>query len=232
MKNSMLIASFALITTVFLFSCTQTPEGDKAATSEAQEAAAGAGVDYNVDLAASTIEWIGAKVTARHSGTLALKSGTVKVDGANLTGGKFVIDMNSLKVTGPAGTDAGMNQNLQGHLVSPDFFDVATYPEAVFEITAVTPTTETVTEANDPNQTEISRYKVTNPTHKISGNLTMKNVTKNVEFPAQVTVTETGVEAIAKFNIDRTQWGITYPGKPDDLIRNEIYIGLALKASK
>jgi polyisoprenoid-binding protein YceI len=156
----------------------------------------------------------------------------VTVDGDNLTGGSFVIDMNSLTVTGPEGTDPGMNANLQGHLMSPDFFDVPTYPEAVFEITGVTVTTDTITETDDPVQTEVNRYKVTNPTHRISGNLTLKDQTKNIEFPAKVSITNGTVEAMAKFTIDRTNWGITYPGKADDLIRNEVYIGLALKANQ
>jgi hypothetical protein len=37
---------------------------------------------------------------------------------------------------------------------------------------------------------------------------------------------------VITFNIDRTQWNIVYPGKPDDLIRNEIHPGISLKASK
>lgn len=232
MKNSFYHITLLFAAGLLVASCAQTPESDQAATTEAQDAAAAAGATYAVDLSASTLEWIGAKVTARHSGTLALKSGSLTVDGENLTGGSFVIDMNSLTVTGPEGTDPGMNANLQGHLMSPDFFDVPTYPEAVFEITGITVTTDTIVETEDPGQTEVSRYKVTNPTHRISGNLTIKDQTKNIEFPAKVTVANGTVEAMAKFTIDRTNWGITYAGKADDLIRNEVYIGLALKANQ
>ena len=218
---------------MFLFSCKNAPDSDKAVTTDAKEVTdAAAGEALNVDVAASKVAWIGTKVTANHSGTLPVKSGQVNVAGGAIAGGKFTLDMTGIAVTGPAGSDAGMNEKLKGHLTSPDFFDVANYPEAVFEITAVTPFTETVTEPEDPNQAAISEYKVSNPTHKVSGNLTLKNITKNIEFPAKITVTDGAVDAIAKFNIDRTQWEITYPGKPDDLIRNDIHLGIALKAAK
>jgi hypothetical protein len=60
----------------------------------------------------------------------------------------------------------------------------------------------------------------------------MKGITKNIEFPARVTISDNSVDALAKFNIDRTQWDIVYPGAPDDLIRNEVNLGIALKANK
>ena len=84
----------------------------------------------------------------------------------------------------------------------------------------------------DPRQEEINKYKVTDPTHLVSGNLTLKGVTKNIEFPARITVSGNSAEAIAKFNIDRKDWGIVYPGKPDDLIRDAIHLGISIKAAK
>ena len=40
-----------------------------------------------------------------------------------------------------------------------------------------------------------------------------------------------GVDAVAKFNIDRKLWNIVYPGMPDDLIQDMIWFGISLKAS-
>jgi hypothetical protein len=57
-------------------------------------------------------------------------------------------------------------------------------------------------------------------------------VTKNIEFPARITVSGNTAEAIAKFNIDRRDWNITYPGQPDDLIRDDIHLGISIKAVK
>ncbi|MBA2500140.1 MAG: YceI family protein [Chitinophagaceae bacterium] len=60
----------------------------------------------------------------------------------------------------------------------------------------------------------------------------MKGITKNVTFPAKVTVTDNTINAIAKFNVDRTQWNVVYPGQTNDLIRNEIHFGIKVKATK
>jgi polyisoprenoid-binding protein YceI len=96
----------------------------------------------------------------------------------------------------------------------------------------VQPFSGTVQDSADARQEDISEYRVANPTHTISGNLTIKGTTKNVQFPARVTVSGNQLDALAKFNIDRREWNITYPGQPDDLIRDEIHIGIAIKASK
>ena len=60
----------------------------------------------------------------------------------------------------------------------------------------------------------------------------IKGIEKNIEFPAQITVTDESVRAQAKFNIDRKQWDISYAGAPDDLIRDEIHLGIYLMAMK
>ena len=111
------------------------------------------------------------------------------------------------------------------------FFDVAANPEATFTITSIAPFSGTAKDSADPRQESISKYKVTNPTHTVSGNLTIKGVTKNITFPAQLTVSGSSADAIAKFNINRKDWDIVYPGKPDDLIRDEVHLGIALKAT-
>lgn len=231
MKISQFTLSALMAGALFLTACQNTPESDKAVTTDAQAVTTPAGGEvFTVDPSNSTIEWIGSKVTALHSGTIAIKDGQVTVANGALTGGKFTLDVSSITVTGPEGTDPGKNSYLQDHLHSEDFFNVAAFPEGVFEITKVTPFTGTVAETNNPTEAGLNKYRVANPTHTVSGNLTLKNITKNIEFPARITVTDSGVDALAKFNIDRTQWDITYPGKPDDLIRNEVHLGINLKA--
>jgi len=154
------------------------------------------------------------------------------VNNGALTAGRFTMDMANMVVTGPKGSDATGNTKLLGHLKSGDFFDVTAHPEATFELTGVQPFSGTVQDSVDARQEDISEYRVANPTHTISGNLTIKGTTKNVQFPARVTVSGNQLDALAKFNIDRREWNITYPGQPDDLIRDEIHIGIAIKASK
>ncbi|GIV38452.1 MAG: hypothetical protein KatS3mg033_0252 [Thermonema sp.] len=219
-----------------LFSCESTPESDKAETGEAQakteeqaqeEAQA---VTYAVDLENSRIDWIGSKkIGSRHEGFLKLKSGELYVKGNEVVGGKFVVDMNSLTVTDlPEGSEE--NQKLTGHLKSADFFEVETYPEASFEITEIKAWDNTKERGEvDPN------FSIADPTHEVSGNLTIKGVTKGVSFPAKITVTDNGVEAVAKFNINRYDWNINY-GKDqtveDKIINPEINLSITLKANK
>lgn len=218
---------------LFLFAaCADAPESDKASTTEAQEVTTTTGTSFKVDTTASKVEWVATKVTAHHSGTLNVKSGELIVQDGNITGGNFVLDMTSIAVTGPRDADSKANEKLLGHLKSADFFDVTANPEATFTITSVTPFTGTVKDSADPRQESIDKYKVTNPTHTVSGNLTIKGVTKNITFPAQLTITGNSADAMAKFNINRQDWNIVYPGKPDDLIRNEVHLGIALKATR
>ena len=217
----------------FFAACTSAPESDEAKTSEAKAVSDSAtGEALKIDTTASKVEWVATKVSGYHTGTVNIKNGELQVRDGNITGGNFTMDMTSIVVSGPKGSDPARNAKLLGHLKSPDFFEVDKNPEATFVITSVQPFTGAVKDTTDPRQEEISEYKVPNPTHKVSGNLTIKGVAKNIEFPARITVAGNSADAIAKFNIDRTQWNIVYPGKPDDLIRKDIHFGIGLKAAK
>lgn len=225
---------YALVLAVLsvVTACTQAPESDSAKTGDAQEENQATGQTYRVDQSASEVVWIGTKVTGYHVGEVQVDSGALIIKQGNIAGGNFNLDMTSITTTGPSTSQKEWDDKLTEHLKSGDFFDVTNYPNATFVITDVKPHTGTVSEENDPRQEDINKYKVTNPTHIVSGNLTLKNVTKNIQFPARVTITGNTVEAVAKFNIDRKQWELTYPGKPDDLIRDEIHLGISLVARK
>ncbi|WP_262923032.1 YceI family protein [Hymenobacter cellulosilyticus] len=108
------------------------PSAPKAATSTKAAATV-----YKVQPQLSTLGWVGKKVTGQHSGTIQFKSGDVEVKGNQITGGTFVIDMNSLKVTDI--TDADTNGKLMGHLRSDDFFSIEKNATSTFKITKITP---------------------------------------------------------------------------------------------
>jgi|SRR6185436_11120254 len=226
--------NFSLVTILMVFlSCTNVPKSDEAKTTEAKEESGNeTGENYKVDIQSSHVEWIGTKVSGYHTGTINIKNGELAVSGGNITGGNFTMDMTSIVASGPASVDEKMSGKLTGHLHSPEFFDVGKFPEAAFVITGVKPFSGTVNDDNDTRQEKLNEYKVPDPTHTVSGNLTVKGITKNIEFPAKIIVKDNSVEARAKFNIDRKQWDITYPGQPDDLIRDEIHLGILLKAQK
>ncbi len=207
--------------------CKQAPKSDEALTGDAKAVSITEGAaSININTTESKLEWVGTKVSAYHNGTINIKSGDLQLKDGSLTGGKFIIDMPSLV---SLKDDNESNTKLTGHLTSPDFFDVATYPEASFEITGVKPFAGTKSAGGE--QTEISEYTVADPNFLVSGNLKIKDVTKNIEFPAKITVNNNGVDAVAKFNIDRKLWNITYPGMPDDLIQDMIWFGISLKAN-
>jgi len=225
--------AYLFAATLLLFtSCTDAPESDNATTTAAKEVTTASGDALKVNNAASKIEWVATKISTYHTGTINIKSGELNAKDSMISGGNFVLDMSSIVVSGPEGSDPKKNEKLLEHLKSPDFFNVNANPEAEFVITAVTPFTGTTSDTTDPRQESISKYKVANPTHTVSGNLTIKGITKNISFPAKITMTDNSVDAIAKFNINRKDWDIVYPGKPDDLIRDEIHLGIALKAAK
>lgn len=147
--------------------------------------------DYS--LTSGTVNWTGAKLAYDHSGTLNVASGVFSAEGNRIKSGEFVIDMASLKNTDLA-SEPEKAAKLEGHLKSPDFFDVEKFPKAIFTITSVT----------DADSDEANCM--------ITGNLTMKGETKSVTFPATVVAKGDGtIEAISeKFTIDRNEWGVSY----------------------
>ena len=68
--------------------------------------------------------------------------------------------------------------------------------------------------------------------HTITGNLEIKNVTKSITFPANVSVGGETVSVDAEFSINRKDFGIVYPGMPDDLIRDDVLIKLTIRAKR
>ncbi|MDP3128377.1 MAG: YceI family protein [Sediminibacterium sp.] len=171
MKKAILaLAGIAFLTGIYSF----------APTSVKQDAT------LTVNTEKSRVDWVGTKKSDFHTGIFPLKSGTVTVDGGKLKGGKFVIDLANLKVT-----DAGGGERLAGHLKSADFFDVAKFAEATYEITAV-------------NYTDASNAE-------ISGNLTVKGVSVPVKLKAQIRNSDDkGFFAQSFLSLDKTLVGINY----------------------
>ena len=208
-----LLISFAMFT-----ACNNAPKGDKAETTEAGKAAIATGKTFTVNTNGSLINWTGSKIGSSHSGTIVISDGSVTVDKNAITGGKFTIDMNSL-----VNTDLGadMKGKLEGHLKSPDFFDVAVHPKGSFEITQVK------TLENDPAAS-----------HLVYGNLTLKGITKQVGFRAKLGISNNGVSvSTPDFTIDRTDFNIKYGSSKffdnlkDKAINDNIGLKVVLQAS-
>lgn len=147
--------------------------------------------ENNVDLTASLLAWKGTKPGGAHNGTVALKPSSLVVDNGVITGGEFTIDMASIKNEDIK--DAEYAAKLVGHLSNEDFFDVAKYPTSKFVITSV---------ADKDGKLAVT------------GNLTIKDVTKSITIPASLTEAD-GVYTFTsdKFNIDRADFNVKYGSK-------------------
>ncbi len=183
---------------------------------------------YEIDKMASSLKWEGYKPTGEHYGTVQITSGELMVKDGKLVGGEFVIDLTSITVLDIE--DPGMNDRLTGHLKSADFFEIESYPEAKFEITDVTPVSGT------PSDPSMEKGDV-KPTHQVTGNLTMKGITKSITFNANVDMTKGEFNALTNmFFLDRTEWDVKFKSKKifanlkDDFINDEMGISIKLIA--
>ncbi len=145
----------------------------------------------NIDITTSVLTWKGTKPTGAHNGVVSLKESTLTLENGVVTGGEFIVDMgtiSNLDIKKPKG-----KAGLEGHLKSADFFDIEKFPTSKFVITSV--------EEKDGKLA-------------VTGNLTIKDVTKSITIPASVS-TESGVTTFKSdvFNIDRADFNVKYGSK-------------------
>jgi polyisoprenoid-binding protein YceI len=163
-----------------------------------------------IDPATSTLGFTGAKVTGSHDGTFTRFSGNIELDTANVTASSVNVSIEIASMTiEPA--------RLAEHLLTADFFDAPTHPTATFASSSVT-AGGTGTVGDVP------------VTHTITGDLTLHGQTHRITFPAVIEVDGSTVRARAEFTINRRDFGIEYPGMPDDLIRDEVVIRFDVRA--
>ena len=193
-----------------LAACDTTVNADKAevgAPVKAQAIVATTEV-YAIDTAKSTVAWIGAKLTGRHNGIFKINNGQLTVHNKLLTGGKIEFNMLATR-SDDKNLDEANNEKLTTHLRSADFFDVERYPIARFELTSVAPYDST-RHTKPPLHAPDNNLRVKGATHYLTGNLTIKNKTKGIRFPARITLQDSLLKARANFNIDRTDWDLVY----------------------
>ncbi len=142
---------------------------------------------YKVDTKKSKLVWTGKKVTGAHTGTLKVKSGNLKYDGSNLTGGEFVIDMTSINTTDLSGE---WKTKLDNHLKNSDFF---------------------ATDKHETAKLVIKDAQFGKGGHwDVNGDLTIKGITKPIMFKANVTKKGGMVVATADIKFNRLDYGVKY----------------------
>jgi polyisoprenoid-binding protein YceI len=101
------------------------------------------------------------------------------------------------------------NQRRDDHLRSPDFFDAARHPQAVFALTTV--------RAESGGQTVVA------------GELTIRGVTRPLSVPVTVTVADDSVRAAGRFVVNRRQFGVAYQSWLNP-VRDEVAVSFDLTA--
>ena len=137
-----------------------------------------------VDAAKSTISWVGKKVTGQHSGTVALKEGTLIFKDKKLAGGSFTVDMTAISVSDLKAGEG--KEKLEGHLKADDFFGSEKFPTATLVFKSL--------------------GAKANNTYSVTADLTIKGITKPVTFDIVVN----GNKATTAFKVNRTVYGIQY----------------------
>lgn len=209
--------TFALLAISLFVACGNKPEGEAAKVSDASKTVATpTATAKSFKVTNGTVYWTGTKVAGSHTGTISVSNGKLAAEGDKITSGSFTIDMNTIKNSDLPEDKQG---DLVGHLASADFFDVANHGTGTFEIVSVAP----LAGKDDA-------------THTITGNLTLKGITKQIEIPAFVTMIGDELKAVTpKFTINRTDWDIKYGSgiigtAKDKIISDDISLNIDLTA--
>jgi len=129
----------------------------------------------------------------------------------------LLLDLNTIKAI-DLKDDPETQAKLEGHLKSPDFFNVELSPVSTFEITSVTAATEG------------------DATHVVTGNLTIKNITNEVSIPVTVSSEGGAITTKGSTKIDRTKWDMMFHSGleqwADKTIDDDFEVTIDLKATK
>lgn len=160
----------------------------------------------------SKIDWVATEMrgTIKRIGTIQFQSGYFLLSNEGLAGGKFTVDMETINITDLPAHETIARENLINHLRSDDFFNVATFPTASFEITRVD--------------------KMGSDSLNVTGNLVMRDIKKSIRFSAYA-----GRDMFkTRFTFDRTQWSIAYEGSWADktLIDKDIELDIEITTEK
>lgn len=211
--NSLLIAIFS---SVILTSCGK----DKPVTSESNEVSTSKeGAVYEIDTLNSRIEWKGYKIVksdqTSNFGTINFESGDLTIHNGALESGKFVADMNSLTSV-DLKDDAEQLAKLESHLKSGDFFETEKYPTASYEIT------------------KVSKNATGDYNTLLDGNLTIKGITKPIQFNANVSIKD-GTASIATEPKDISREGFNVKFQmpiANGVVKDDVNLQILIKATE
>lgn len=183
-------------------------------TTIARQQPAGKPIVYKLDVNRSRLLWKATKVNGGHNGFLLFNSGILNADAKEkLLNGNFVMNMTS--ITAVDQLLPNDNRESEKVIKAGNFFATAQNPTSTINVKSIVATSRA------------NQYKVT-------GDLTIKGLTKSLVFVATIGPSGNGLNAVAELDIDRTKWGITYKSGnffsdlKDELISDTIHISLKL----
>ena len=155
-------------------------------------------VTKEVNTSKSSVKWLAKKVTGSHEGNVKIKDAHLHFEDGLLSGGTVIMDMQSIVCTD---LDGELKEQLEGHLLSEDFFGSSYYPEAKMEI--------------------LKAQKKSKDLYSINAVISIKGIKQNISFDATI---KNGL-ATANLVIDRTKFNIKYGSGSffDNLGDNLIY---------
>ncbi|NWJ40881.1 MAG: YceI family protein [Geothrix sp.] len=165
---------------------------------------------YKIDPVHSEVSFKIRHLLAKVSGRFTKFSGTIKVDAADISKSSVEVSIDATSIN----TD---NEMRDKHLKTGDFFDVEKFPTITFKSTSVK---------------EVAKGKL-----EVTGDFTLRGVTKRITFPITAAGTQPGMKpgtVVAGFidgavTINRNDYGIKYgPG----VLGDEVAISLNIEAGK
>lgn len=165
---------------------------------------------YKIDPVHSEVSFKIRHLLAKVSGRFTKFSGTIKVDAADISKSSVEVSIDATSIN----TD---NEMRDKHLKTGDFFGVEKFPTITFKSTSVK---------------EVAKGKL-----EVTGDFTLRGVTKRITFPITAAGTQPGMKpgtVVAGFidgavTINRNDYGIKYgPG----VLGDEVAISLNIEAGK
>ena|GEM_PF-296981 len=173
-------------------------------------------VEYAFDLSQSKLYWEGSKVIGgAHNGHVNLKEGHLVWGASGPLSAHVVVDMQTI-VNLDLKSDE-KKKDLVGHLKDEDFFYVSKFPTSTLK-------------AESFKQKSGSTYEVT-------GNMTIRGITKPVAYVAELTQSGEMVKGKGAFTIDRTEFNVKYNSKRffpdigDKIIKDEVKLSFEFVAA-
>ena len=168
--------------------------------------------NFQVDPTRSIVKWSGKKIVGGLTeGTIAVANGALVLEGNQLKSAEVSMDTKSIQ-------SEKAPKRLVDHLKNEDFFDVEKFPTAKFVVTSV---------------------KANKGQALVSGKITIKGITKDLSFPAEINVGKDVVIAKASnVKVNRTDFGVQYKsgsifsGLGDGAIEDNFVLDITLVAPK